>query len=1019
MKDSTSAEWPHRLTEHFAGKRLEAAQQLLADCPAPRLATVRLSRILDSIASSDWIDTALFDGDVPRPLLSILISVVSQSEFLASIVEREPGLLVSFKSEREFDFSSGKEIFAKELHRHLADLRPDEPFQLGLCRFKLHELFRIAVRDITRRNTIEVLARELSDLADVILQAAYEKVYADTLLSQGAPRFHTGDLAELAILSLGKHGSRELNFSSDLDLILLHPAEGFTELGSREEAHRQWLQQHPYAEYQISVKVPYRSRPVEFEKFFTEVGTRLIEMLSDPSPLGVVYRIDMRLRPEGASGPLVRTVDSALQYYHNWGERWERQALIRARLSAGNIALAHVFLSGIEDFVFRKYVDDVEVEETLRAMRRLRYRSIGLAGTDPESRKRNVKNGAGGIRDVEFLVQAVQTLYGGQYPELRLGNLFELLRRIHQSGLMGVQEFETLSKGYEFLRRVEHRVQMDDLQKYHLPTDPEKLEVTARGLGFETGKALEDHLFSQMVQVHEVFDVVFRAEEEDESIGLILDTAELTDRFREALLNHGITDPNAFHRSIKRLTVDPDSPHLNSKLHRLLKAILPRLLASIRDTPSPEQAWRTFETISLATPARSTFFSVAQDNPLFVKLLVTLGSASPYLANQFASYPNLVDEMVRRASFDAVQNPQEFAELFDSQEGSVDEVETFLSRIRAFRIRSDVHLAGRYVMGLSTIAEAVHELTALAEFCLARCAHQVWGEEGRGMLILALGKFGGREIGFGSDLDLILVYDPAFYSDSEVPQRLASQLSVVMNAREPKGRLFPMDLRLRPHGKSAPLVPSIESALEYYRKEGQTWERLAMTRCRPVWGNPEALQRLENGLTEWLFDLPHATDLLKEVSDMRSRIEREKSSETLKAGPGGLLDIEFLSQAGQLLRGGSSPDIRSTETLAGIQGLGKLGVLSHEESRTLEESYLFLRDLENRLCLLGKVGGKGLPRLEEDLVHLVGCLNTAQGGDTGEVWTHKNLIEQDLRTRSRVREIYEAVFARGLAEIRE
>ncbi|MCA9444603.1 MAG: hypothetical protein KC964_27705, partial [Candidatus Omnitrophica bacterium] len=265
----------------FTETRKKAVAELLEEFPDPRLGTVRLSRVLQTDTAQLWADTSLFEGDATLPFLRSLCSVLSQSEFLTSILERDPDLLISFRSDEDFSRSSGRPVFEEELNRHLELLEPGEPFQKGLARFKLHEIFRIAVRDITNRASIEVLAKELSDVADIILEAAYEKAYSETLKSLGAPYLPEGRLAEMVILSMGKHGSRELNFSSDLDLIFVHEGTGDTDLDRRREAYEGWLESHSFARYLSNEEMKARTRTVDFERFFTELGTNLIEMLSE------------------------------------------------------------------------------------------------------------------------------------------------------------------------------------------------------------------------------------------------------------------------------------------------------------------------------------------------------------------------------------------------------------------------------------------------------------------------------------------------------------------------------------------------------------------------------------------------------------------------------------------------------------------------------------------------------------------------------------------------------------------
>lgn len=996
--------------------RLAIIESLLSAFANPTSTAIRLGRVLQREESQVWALGTLFVGNEPAPLLEILCRVLSQSEFLTSILEREAALLTAFTSERDFGFSSNLSIFQNELHRHLQSLGPDDPYKLALTRFKMHEVFRVAVRDIMGFASIETLARELSDMADLVLQAAYEKVYADTLLTHGVPRLEDGSFAELAILSLGKHGSRELNFSSDLDLILLYGSEGKTDLAGRLEAYDEWVGTHPLAAYQSRREMTARTRSLEFEAFFTELGTRLIDLVSDPSVLGLLYRIDMRLRPEGVSGPLVRNLGSALHYYQNWGQRWERQALLRARPTAGDLQLGEKLLHSLEGFIYRRYVDSVEVDETIRDMRELRSRSISHAGADGWMRRRNLKNGPGGIRDIEFLVQAIQNLYGAQYPEFRRGNLFEVLRRIRQSGLMSEADYTLLTEGYGFLRRLEHRIQMDDMQRYHLPPPGEALETLAVGLGFSNGEELEKRLSETMGAIHSIYQIVFRTNEAEESIGKILDQSDLTPQWREILASYGIRDPEALFRSLPKLMEDPEAPHLNSKLRRLLKELLPRLFALIRESPAPDLAWRTFERLSLATPARASLFSLSGEYLHLLGMLLTVGSASPYLADLLISSFSRGSDLIGWTSLEDCEEDLDLEAGFDAQTGLPVKGEACLSCLRTFRVRRGGMIAGRFVLGNITLSKATSEFSRLADFSLRKCIEQVRFGEAPEMAVLALGKFGGFELGFGSDLDLLILYDDTLQPDSGVAQRLASDLVVEMSKSTEDGRLFEIDMRLRPHGKSAPLVPSVDGAIDYYRREGQTWERLVLTRVRILWGEKGLRQRIHEGLAGWVYGRKADEGVLAEVREMRARIEKEKTDHPIKCGPGGLLDVEFLAQAGQLVWGYDHPEVRGPGTLDTLKHLVQLQVLSPSERQALEEGYLFLREIENRLALLVGKGCKGIPQDPEVREHLARCMNTAhraRNGKKAEIYTPDVIAGRKEKYRSRIREVYETVFARG------
>lgn len=991
----------------FGEKRRNELAAILAGFVDPRLAAVRLARALEDETTHPWAERTLFSGDQPLPFLTSLCSVLERSEFLTSILERNPDLLTSFESDEDFSHSTGRDIFREELHRHLAALGPGKLFRDGLARFKLHEIFRIAVRDITDRATIEVLARELSDVADLILEAAYDWVYAETIKSLGVPLLPDGEPAQMTILSMGKHGSRELNFSSDLDLIFVFEGEGETNLDRRADIHTAWLESHPFAAYLVDSELKARTRPVDFEKFFTDLGTRLIEMLSEVGPLGAVYRIDMRLRPDGPSGPLAREVQGTLEYYETWGENWERQALLRVRPSGGCPRLGERFMRGIAPFIHRKYVDEVEVRETLSEMRSLRARSISQAGTDIGEISRNVKNGPGGIRDVEFMVQAVQLLYGGQYPEFREGTLFEILRRIHQSGLLGERDFTVLSEGYNLLRRIEHRIQMDDLQRYHLPPPGPALEGLACSLGFESGAAMEEKLFAEMRAIHRLFQGVFRTDEEEDDAGRLIDSEELSSYWRRRLEDFGFRRPEPFFKSLKRLAEDPNAPHLNSKLRRLLKGLLPRLLKFLKDSPNPEEGWRTFERICDSTPARPTFFSVLTENPAALRALVRLSAASPELADRVVASPQLLNDL---RSLDVGVEASKFEAMEDLYHDLEDRsIEGMLPRLRRFRMRLEIDVAGSFALGSRPIDESVALNSRLAEYCLLRVGQETFGPE-EDILVLALGKFGGRELGFRSDLDCILIRPDDAPNSSEYYARAVSRLVREMNATPAEGRLYELDLRLRPLGKDGPLAPTLSEAADYYRTACQTWERLALTRCRPLTGSSGLAAEFDRMVLAPILAAGLTEDSFDEIHEMRLRIQREKPKQTLKAGPGGLLDVEFIAQTATLLAGPEGA-VRSPNTLAALSEASRCGILAPTQVQELSSGYLLLREIENRLYLMGKEGAIGIPEDEETLDWLVGCMNLPLGKNSPPpLWTTESLTEKERETRRRNREIFEELF---------
>ena len=470
------------------------------------------------------------------------------------------------------------------------------------------EVSRIALHHLEHRSEIISLTEDLSDLADAVLK----RVYAIAMRMHENDYGPQPDGSAMAVFSLGKHGGQELNFSSDIDLLFVYQAENPTD---------------------------------ETAKWYDRLAALFGNLLMATTPYGFLYRVDTRLRPEGNRGALVPSFAAVETYYHTFGEAWERQALLKLRPAAGDEKLGKDVAKILEPFTYRKYIDEVEIAETLRGMDRLRRR-MGEHYKVRADRERDIKVRRGGIRDVEFITQAIQILYGGQYPEVRVAGTMEALQRMFESGLMHSSDHETLTEGYTVLRLTEHALQLGEgRQMYQLPAGGKELDRLAWIAGYDDGPALTRNLDEITARIHEVYNAIFgRAEWEDHTSVLIEESTSIEDA-AEVLEEFGIRDVNAAQKRLQRFAADPDHAYLQAKTKRRFLAILPRLLTFASEQPSPDRCLQQFERILDGIGSRSSFYDMMKDQPQAIELLTAIAGGSEFLTETLRRNPSLVESL--------------------------------------------------------------------------------------------------------------------------------------------------------------------------------------------------------------------------------------------------------------------------------------------------------------------------------------------------------------------------------------
>ncbi len=824
----------------------------------------------------------------------------------------------------------------------LGDPGDVEALRKALRRFAAREKLRVAARELLAHpgQDVDVTARELSDLADACCEVALGEALRWAEQRFGPPLTAAGEPCAFTVIGMGKLGGRELNAGSDIDLILFYE----TDDGS--------------------------AGPHSLHEHFTRVAQRFVATLDEATEDGFVWRVDLRLRPEGTRGPLVNALAAAERYYETWGRTWERAALVRARPSAGDLRFGAKLLEALSPFVWRRTVDPRVVEEMSAMLVRARVEGGDAAHED-------LKIGPGGIREVEFFTQGLQLVWGGRDARVRATNTLDGLRRLRARGFVTEREETELSDAYLFLRRLEHRVQFaTGLQTHSLPAQPDMVDRIARSLGYEGAGALAAALHQVRRTVSARFASLGEAPAEDDAVlerlAAALDARDEPAVASAAQAQFGASATTDLPRHLLTLARRPDGP-LGSATRDRDPAFVDALLHALADAADPEQAARLLATFFARLSTPGVYIRALADDPHLVRALSSLLGASAFLGEALAGHPDLVDRVVYArgvptADVVRVQLDEEIAAL-----GPTPDVDVFVGALRRAKRRVTFEVGLADLAGDMTTREVAHVLTALADVTLQHAVRLAMQERGlsdaRGLALIGMGKLGGRELGYGSDLDLLFVYEaPGDDEAAERFARVAQRVLRLLGTSHGEGPGYDLDTRLRPSGSHGLLVVSLEAFARYQAEQAEAWERQALVKARACAG--------DMGLADRVMAVAHAAAYergapeAERMHHLRSRMERELGSERLdrpparydvKVGRGGIVDIEFATQWLQM-RHGADRRVRTTETEVALAALDTCGYLDPALADTLREGWRFLRRLEQRLRI---AHGTSVTLLEE------------------------------------------------------
>lgn len=970
----------------------------IASTPDPDLALNNLERLLSSPTPCS-IKPFLEEDN-----LNCLLKFLGSSQSLANYLINNPDLLYWLFSETtpppsssllQGEGKSGGALFRSYDFNQLLSEACDEYSGIRsfdvVCKFlrmfKKRHLVRIAIRDINALADLMLTMQDLSSLASASLEMAYKFCQRELEEEFGKPLIIKGDgtqeECEFTILGLGKLGGEELNFSSDIDIMFIFTSSRGETTGI--------------------IKGGIRKNRLPLIQFYLKLCEKICQAIGRVTQDGFVFRVDLRLRPEGINGPMANSLEAAETYYQYWGQSWERAALIKARPAAGSIFLGERFLKSLEPFIYRKYLDFSAIDE----IRQLKKR-INLSESRCKDAERDIKLGPGGIREIEFFIQTMQLIYGGKDPNLRGKNSLQALEALYQGKYIDQRTFSGLKEAYIFLRTVEHRIQIINEQQIHsLPRNQGEIEKLALRTGFD--EASPRQLFIQTLENHRamVKDVYVKlfyqpsdstTETPPELVQLLeegLEEREIYDRLGQL----GFEEPIRAYKNLKLVKEGPPHSLLLPKGRRLLERIYPLLIKEITSSPDSDMALNNMERFINRVGARTTFLSLLAENPYTLKLLVKLFGTSHFLSQFFIEHPELLDSLIRRDSINIyrkkVQMDEELTKILDYQRT----YEDLLDSLRRYKNSEVLNIGIHDIYGELEIQEVFERLSDLAELCLEKAyliskeqlsirygipSHKNPAGERQetDFVILGLGKLGGREMSYTSDLDIIFIYSNAgetiggiTITNQEYFAKLAQRIISCLSLYTREGFAYKIDTRLRPSGNAGPLVTSFPSFERYHRESSQIWERQALLKGRIVVGSRELGEKVLSVIRDFLFRNYDGWPLAPEINRLRDRMEKEIAKETkekynIKFGKGGIVDVEFIIQYLQL-KYGWKRDLWEANTLKALSKIWENKLITKEECEILHRGYMFLRRMENRL-LIDRDAGEVISGRVEKLARRMG-----------------------------------------------
>lgn len=860
------------------------------------------------------------------PIIARLVRIFTSSRFLSDLIIKDFEYTY-FLIRPDLDCKS---FDIQQLRKSVKSILYNTTYSINrkmdqLRILKRRELLKIGIRDYILDDPLDVTTRAVSTLADELVQAVL------TMTNQAFVEKYNPPSTVFSVIALGKLGGGELNYSSDIDLMFVYSEEG---------------------------TIAYHGHEITHHEFFNQICRAVISGMTYSSPEGQLYRVDTRLRPDGDSGPLARCVSGFIHYYESRGQLWERQMLIKARCIAGDMEFGQHFLEQLRPFIY----PITFFESPLKEIAQMKWRIEEQKSTD----KLNIKICPGGIRDIEFVVQALQLINGGRIPGIQTGNTLSGLTKLFENNLLSENEYRILTDSYIFYRKIEHILQIaEDRQTHSLSGETKQVSKISFLLNFNSTETFLRQLDTCLEKIRLIYNTVFEASKiivnQDNMIQLFC-TDTLNTELQDRLMQSGFESPYNAHRILRLLNFGQFPKLYSIKTQELFAQLLPNLLAIVKKTPNPDQTIMNFERLVAGYPFTDMIYNTFLNQQQFLDLVVHICTYSNTFVNVLCKSPSYVDYLI--SHYQDWINSDDYLPHIE------------FSNYRNFHVFKNMEflkLAIQYHYGKKRDDQLYKNLSELADFLLKK-VFQKYFSDSDAVSLVGLGKLGGRELSYKSDLDIVFVCkDKADVDDLIAKSKIFLNEITAMTSH---GRLYEIDARLRPEGKQAPLVVTVSRYSDYLENRAMFWERQALVKSRFICGDISVEEKVFRLFEKIVYEKGLGTDEIHAIAAMRQRQTKEKVKDIstvihdFKFSRGGILDIEYVIQAFQMKFGRENTSLRTGNTLQAIHALGELSLITKEEFQILSENYLFLRNLEVYDYLAFERKSNKLPQDEKQLAFL-------------------------------------------------
>ncbi|MFH1982334.1 MAG: bifunctional [glutamate--ammonia ligase]-adenylyl-L-tyrosine phosphorylase/[glutamate--ammonia-ligase] adenylyltransferase [Pseudomonadota bacterium] len=901
--------------------------------------------------------------------------VMTLSDFVYRSLFRTPSLLTDLATPGYLDNARPPDYYSRAVAAAVAACPDEATLMQALRRIRQREMIRIAYRDLAAKASLEDTVAELSAFADACIQQTLAVLHQWLAGRHGEPRDSAGSRQQLVIIAMGKLGAGELNFSSDIDIIFAFPEPGETDGGA----------------------------PISCEEFFTRLSRQLIRVIGATTADGFVFRVDARLRPHGDNGPMVMSFDAMEDYYQSQGREWERYAWIKARMITGRPLQADDLAQRLKPFVYRRYLDYGAIDSLreMKAMISLEVKKKGM--------RHHVKLGAGGIREIEFFGQIFQLMRGGVAPALQARPIQHILRQLAALECIPGPVAHELTAAYRFLRNTEHRLQMAGDQQIHtLPEDDTPRLKLAVAMGFSSWKAFEDILSVHQDRVHGHFRQLLAPDsptshtdasrDKNARLGAVWKTVSADDDNRRILSEAGFTSPEDIIQRLAHHRTDPRTRALSREGRARLDRLIPRILESAVENSRPDVALGRIIDLLGAIQQRTNYLSLLNENPPALAHLTRLAGISPWIMAFLSQHPVLLDELLDPRTLYTPPQRHEISLEIDRRLADIDpdDLESQIEALCIFKNVNTLRVAAADITGALPLMRTSDHLTDIAEVVVENVLSLSWRHmvqkhgtpsasvDGRpvatGFAVISYGKLGGIELGYGADLDMVFLHaadsgnshgSARSLDNAQFYARLGQRMIHILTTHTRAGRLYEVDMRLRPSGSGGILVSHIDAYADYLSTEAWTWEHQALVRARPIAGDPEMVTRFTQIRHAIIARSRDPETLRREVVQMREKMRSASFTPQpdrfhIKQGSGGIVDIEFLVQYLVLRHACRHPELtRWSDNVRQMEALITTSVLPLDTAGLLKQAFLSYRSAVHRLNLEERPGDVPVSRFRE------------------------------------------------------